>query len=273
MSKHSPKSMKRYINANINPKIIIYIMVIITPICMMAAYYWARAEGHLIRPFTNGRISCSPEEIALYSYIYSAFIGGCASVSATMRYLPESFILHAMFSLDAVLIAITFFFFKPWLLELNKYSDNPFKKINLHASIIMWAGVLGGLFFLISTSMWNGRHVYDIYLGPVNVGDWHAILAYTFCSLILLSSLYFTIVEYKLRKSTPFSKGYKICFSIRILSFVTFIAIFSVVIGTLIINKKLKILNAGLEYWMIHIFILWYISFIFDKKFFNKFNN
>lgn len=261
--------MKNYIHANINPRLIIYILIT-TPIFMALAYYWAEAQGHLALPFTNGRIACDAEQISQYSYIYSAFIGGCASVSATMRYLPESLILHTVFSLDSVLIMSTFFFFKPWLLELNRFSNTPFKNINLRASIIMWSGMFGGLCLLISTSMWNGKHVYNVKLGPLNMGDWHAVLAYTFCLLALLSALYFTIVEYKLRKSFLTSRGYKICLAIRILSFVTFIAIFIFVIITLVINKKLKILNAGLEYWMIHIFVLWYISFIFDKKFFRK---
>ena len=227
-----------YINANINPKIFIYILIVLSPICMIIAYYWSAANGHLVRPFTNGKISCSAEQIAQYSYFYSAFINGCTSVSATMRYLPESFILRTMFSLDAVLVAMTFFFFKPWLLELNKISNNPYKNINLRASIIMWVGMIGGACFLVSNSMWSGKHVYDIWLGPLNVGDWHAVLAYTFCSLCLLSCLYFTKVEYRLRKNSLYSNSYKICFIIRILSFVTFITIFAVVIITLIINKK-----------------------------------
>ena len=262
--------MKEYINANINPKTFIYIMMISTPICMLISYHWSAAEGHLVRPFTNGGISCSAEQIAQYSYVYSAFIGGCASVSATMRYLPESFILHTIFSIDAAVVIITFFFFRSWLKELNKVSKNPYKNINIRASIIMWVGIFGGACLLVSTSMWNGKHVYDVWLGPLNVGDWHAVLVYIFCFLCLFSSLYFTIVEYKLRKSFLFSKGYKICLIIRVISFLTFIAIFGFVIITLVINKKLKILNAGLEYWMIHIFIIWYTSFIFDKKFFHR---
>ncbi|AIT08914.1 hypothetical protein LO80_02250 [Candidatus Francisella endociliophora] len=265
--------MKNKPNIYVNVKVIIYFMIIVTPIAMMLSYYWAEYEGHLIRPFTNGPIFCTDEQIAKYSYTYSAFIAGCSSVSATMRYFPESFILHTVFTVDSILIGFTFYFFKHWIINLNKLNNNYFKRIKLHSTVVMFLGFFGSICFLISTSMWSGKHVYDIYLGPINIGDWHAILAYTFCSSILISAIYFTIVEFRLRKRISLPLGYKICFSIRLLSFSLFISIFIIVILDAIINKKLQIGNAGLEYWMIYIFIFWYSSFIFDKKFYEHLDN
>lgn len=260
--------MKNKPNIYINVRLLIYFMVFVTPVAMMFAYNWSLSQGHLVLPFINGIQHCTAEQMSHYSYIYSAFVAGCTSVSSTMRYFPESFILHTIFVVDAILIGFTFYFFKHWLVVLNMVNNNYFKRIRLHSTLVMYFGLFGSICFLISTSMWSGKHVYDIYLGPLNIGDWHAVLAYTFCASILISSLYFTIVEFRLRKRISPSLGYKVCFAIRILTFALFISIFIIVISGIITNKKLQIANAGLEYWMIHLFILWYSSFIFDKNFY-----
>ena len=230
--------MKNSPNIYINVRALIYFMVITTPIAMMISYYWSLHQGHLIRPYINGETYCTQEQMLQFSYFSSAFVNGCTSVSSTMRYFPESFILHTIFTVDSILIGFTFYFFKHWIVKLNRFHNHYFKRIRLHSTIIMYLGLFGSICFLISTSMWSGRHVYDVYLGPLNIGDWHATLAYIFCSTILISAIYFTIVEFRLRKKMSMSLGYKLCFGIRVASFTLFIAIFAIVILGIIINKK-----------------------------------